>query len=218
VIGNYIDEITKRIDWIFANHPEIPDHRKQLPWLKGYLGNPNAGIWFLAENPSLTTAERIKGEKSTLLTVETQWAVSQGDRLFRESLVKNGFKDAPWDSLGGWRCYLTDVIKQEEKVNTWHKQGEENWLRLGEIWAEVLAWELEASQPRLVVVMGKRTRRLVEHLALTRQLRFPRTELIQHYSYIGSRPRGKQPPMDPDRIREYQEDMRRVAKVFSEIH
>jgi hypothetical protein len=152
-----------------------------------------------------------------MLSVESQWAVSQGDQLFRESLVENGFKEASWDSSGGWQCYLTDVITQAEKVNDWHRQGEENWLRLGEIWSEVLAWELEVSRPRLVVVMGKRTRRLIEHIALAKQLRFPRMEVIQQYSYEGSRPRGKQPAMHPERIREYRKDMKRVAKVFSEI-
>jgi hypothetical protein len=214
---NYVDEMTKRIDRVYANHPEIPDHRPQLSWLTGYLGNPDSGIWFLAENPSLLTASRAKAS-NFMPSVETQWAVSKGDRLFRESLVENGFKDAPWDSLGGWHCYLTDVIKQAEKVNDWRRQGEESWLELGEIWSEVLAWEFEVSQPRLVVVMGLHTRRLIEHIAMAKQLRFPRTEVIQHYSYIGSRPRGKQPPMDPERIKEYQEEMKRVAKVFSEIH
>jgi len=214
---NYFDEITKRIDRVFTNHPEIPDHRQLLPRVTGFLGNPDAGIWFLAENPSLTTANRATGSKF-MLSVESQWAVSQGDQLFRESLVENGFKEPPWDSSGGWHCYLTDVIKQAEKVNDWQRQGDENWLRLGEIWSEVLAWELEVSRPSLIVVMGKRTRRLIEHIALAKQLRFPRTEAIQHYSYVGSRPRGKQPPMHPDRIREYREDMKRVSKVFSEIH
>jgi hypothetical protein len=92
--STYSDELNRRIDRIFANHPEIPNHRKQLPWLTGYLGDSFAGIWFLAENPSLTTARRATGVKSTPPTVECQWAVSSGDQLFRKCLVQNGFKEA----------------------------------------------------------------------------------------------------------------------------
>lgn len=216
-LSAYADELNSRIDDVFRHHPEIPDHRQHLPWLTGYLGHPFAGIWFLAENPSLTTATRsLRGMASTP-TVESQWAISQGDQLLRTSLVQQGFKTEPWDSPGGWHCYLTDVIKQAEQVSTWQKQGERRWLQLAEIWSAVLAWELETSRPRLVVVMGKRTRRLIEHLALVKQLRFPRIETIQHYAYVGSRPRGKQAPMQADRVQEYRDEVARVAQVFTDL-
>jgi hypothetical protein len=32
---NYVDEIDKRIDRVYTNHPEIPDHRQLLPWVTG---------------------------------------------------------------------------------------------------------------------------------------------------------------------------------------
>ncbi len=213
--SNYAAELNSRIARVFANHPELHDHRKKLPWLTGYLGNPFAGIWFLAEIPSLRTATRAPATMATPRTVESQFAISRGDQLFRESLVHCGFKAAPWDSPGGWRCYVTDVIKVAERAGEYNKRG--RWLPLAETWADVLAWELEASQPRLVVVMGKRTQRLIEHLALVKQLRFPRTEAIPHYSYVAFRPRGKQAPMHPKRVREYRDAMERVARVFAEV-
>jgi hypothetical protein len=214
---NYINEINKRIDEVFSKYPELPDHRKEFPWLTGYLGDPNAGIWFLAENPSLTTARKAKNLSLSRQSTEYQWAVSPGDKLFRESLVKYGFKEAPWDSVGGWHCYITDVIKQAEIVEEWHKKGEEYWNKVSEIWSEVLEWELANSKPRLVVIMGKQTKRLVEHLSLLKSLPFPNIEVIQHYSYIGSRPQGILPPMDPGRVSLYHNDMERIANTFSKI-
>jgi hypothetical protein len=215
--SGYRDQLNSRINRVFASHPDIPDHRQQLPWVTGYLGDPYSGIWFVAENPSLTTGLRASRANGAPLTVESQWAISAGDQLLRKSLVQCGFKEAPWDSPGGWHCYVTDVIKQAEQVDAWQRQQESRWMQVTDVWADVLAWELEASHPSLVVIMGKRTRRLIEHLELTRHLRFPRTAYIQSYSYVGSRPRGKQPAMHPDRVREYQDEMARVAHVFAEI-
>ncbi len=108
----YVTALKQKIDIVFRGHPDIFDHRKQFPWLTGFLGNPFAGIWFVAENPSLTMVERATKQKLELLTEENQWRVSKGDLLFRDMLVKHGFKEPPRDAAGGWNCYITDVIKK----------------------------------------------------------------------------------------------------------
>jgi hypothetical protein len=181
------------------------------------LGDPRAGIWFVGENPSLTTARRALGTAKAAPTVESQWAISRGDKLFRRCLVHQGFKSAPPFSPGGWRCYITDVIKQAAAVGPWNKQGKAKWLRLAEVWADVLAWELDYGRPRLIVTMGDKTHQLLNHLALVRQLRFPQIVSIQHYAYIGQRPDGKLPPMAPQRVRAYQAQMAQVAKLWASL-
>ena len=42
----------------------------------------------------------------------------------------------------------------------------------------------------------------------------PQIEFIQHYSYVASRPRGKQGPMHPQRIKEYDEEIEMIATTF----
>ena len=74
-------ELRRRIDEVFRTNPRLPDHRTEFPWVTAYLGDPHARVWFVAEYPSLTQIER-EGESST---VESQWNVSIGDRLFRDA-------------------------------------------------------------------------------------------------------------------------------------
>jgi len=50
----------RETDGIFKLNPGLFDHRTQHPWLVGALGDPHAGIWFVAENPSLTQVERVQ--------------------------------------------------------------------------------------------------------------------------------------------------------------
>src|SRR5687768_12537190 len=99
--------LAERVGHIFRASAALSDHRVDFPWLTNSLGDPFAGVWFVAEYPSLGQVERGGAAPS----VETQWAVSRGDRLFREALVGAGFKDGASDSPGGWRCYVTNIIK-----------------------------------------------------------------------------------------------------------
>ena len=164
----------------------------------GCLGDPFAPVWFVAENPSLTQVERALDA-----TPENQWNVSIGDKLFRQQLVAHGFKIGSFDSPGGWRCYITDVIKSVERVREWNRLPAREQQKVAEAWAPVLAWELELGRPRIVVSVGKRADRLLDHLqrlALIPPL--PQRLRIDHYSYIGSRPDARTGlgPRHPDRL------------------
>jgi hypothetical protein len=88
-MADYAAEMAAQIDEVFTDHPELDDHRASRPWLLGWLGDPWADVWFVAENPSATQVSRIH---STTATPESQWAASRGDRLFREALVELGLK------------------------------------------------------------------------------------------------------------------------------
>jgi len=216
--GKYAEELKRRIGIVFQSHPEIFDHRRQYPWLTGFLGTPFSNIWFVAENPSLTMVERVTHRSVEPPTEETQWCISRGDLLFRDMLVKHGFMNPPRDEAGGWRCYITDVIKETDYVARWRTQSNQVLKQIAEVWSEVLAWELETSKPKIVVAMGKQTQRLIAHLQKEKGLRFPQVEYVHHYSYIALRPRGKQGPMHPERIKEYDSQMARVAERFAKLN
>lgn len=93
--------LATQVDFVLRSHSSLFDHRRDYPWLTGALGNPNGGIWFIAEIPSLTQIKRVQNPDGGTPTSEVQWWASRGDKLFREMLVEHGFKQGPIDSPGG---------------------------------------------------------------------------------------------------------------------
>ena len=87
----YQSALSKKIDAVFRSNPERHDHRDRFPWLISSLGDPHSGVFFIAENPSLSQVERATNPGGGDPTQEAQWFASRGDRLFRESLVAAGF-------------------------------------------------------------------------------------------------------------------------------
>jgi hypothetical protein len=208
----YRQELSARIGEVFDAHPEAYDHRRDYPWLFGALGEPASGIWFIGENPSLGQVERVRDPQGGRPTPEAQWWASRGDRLFRDLLVKHGFKRSPPDAHGGWECYITNVIKEADYSGRWRGSPAERRRAAAQAWLPVLRWELEQSLPHLVVALGQTVRKTLADLE-GRGLRLPRVETIQHYSYVALRPRGKQGPMHPERVAEYDEEFRSLASI-----
>lgn len=205
------------IDKVFKKHSSLYDHRKVYPWLTGALGDPEAGIWFVAENPSLTQVERVMNPDGSAPTPEAQWWSSRGDKLFREMLVKHGFKKGSIDSPDGWHCYITNVIKEADYTQHWREKTQDARNRAADIWSDVLAWELTHSKPKLVVVMGKQTAGLVDYLISSMKISLPRRESLTHYAYIGQRAQGKLGPMHPDRIKAYDLEFSRIGMLFRSL-
>jgi len=210
----YWTGLAKQTDLVFQAHPSLYDHRQDYPWLRGALGDPHKGIWFIAENPSLTQIERVQNPDGGAPTPEAQWSASRGDKLFREMLVKHGFKQGTIDSPGGWNCYITNVVKETDFANHWHEMTQEARNRTAEIWSSVLAWELANSKPKYVVILGKPAMTMLEHLVSKQIIQLPPHEQIKHYAYIGQRAEGNLGPMHPDRIRRYCEDFARIRETF----
>jgi hypothetical protein len=211
----YEAELKRRIARVFQSHNEIPDHRANFPWITGFLGDSFAGVWFVAENPSLGMARRGHTSAPGGLTSEAQWAISPGDILFREMLVKYGFKKGSADSPRGWRCYITDLIKSAVQAEEWNRKDRESRLRVAEAWAGVFSWELRTGRPRLIVVMGKKVQDLLTHLTLRAMVPLlPPTVHIDHYAYIGQRADARRGlrPMHPTRVAEYEEQFAAVAR------
>ena len=52
--SDYLDGLSIETEQVFKANPNLFDHRPEHSWAIGSLGDPYAGIWFVAENPSLT--------------------------------------------------------------------------------------------------------------------------------------------------------------------
>ena len=209
--------LAKQIENVFKSHETLFDHRQEYLWLTGVLGNPNSGIWFIAENPSLTQVERVLNPDGEAPTPEAQWWASRGDKLFREMLVAHGFKQGTIDSPGGWNCYITNVVKETDYASRWREKSQEARNQAADIWSSVLAWELANSRPKYVVILGGPAETLLERLESIGKIHLPPHEKIKHYAYIGQRAEGKLGPMHPDRVRRYSEDFARIRKAFDRL-
>lgn len=214
---NFEQGLAQQIDTVFSSHPEIRDHRIDHPWLTGSLGDPHSGIVFLGENPSLSMVEKATNPEGGPLSPEAQWYASEGDRLFREALLEARFKNPKWDSIGGWNCYITNVIKEADYAEKWKKKTMEARRDAAKAWAPVLRWQLEQSAPRLVVLMGNKVESLIRHLDELDLISLPQIRKIHHYSYVAFRPQGKLRPMHPERVKAYRNAMLNIREHFDEI-
>lgn len=196
---------------------QVLDEHRELPrpgtdaypaWVTGCLGDPRADVWFIAENPSVSTALRANAGADA--TVEDQWLTSRGDKLFRQMLVKYGFKDNEWDTPGGWRCYITDVVKSAYIVKEFNAKRPAERNEIATWWAPVLAEELAIGNPKLIVTMGRRAQRLLSHVQDLLPELPQACEYIHHYVYIMEFPEAGVRGGHPDRIAAWE---RRFADI-----
>ena len=206
-------ELDARIGAIFASHPELEDHRAQFPWVTGYLGDPFATVSFVPENPSLGQMRRPGSA-----TRESQWAISPGDLLLRRMLAKHGFKIGEPTARGGWRCYITDVIKSAVTASEWSRLPVSEQDEVADAWAPVLSWEIATGQPRLVVAMGHKADRHLRRLQRQGHIpTLPQQMRIDHYSSVAMRPKGRLPPNHPARLADYDRDFAAIAVKRREL-
>ena len=215
--NDYWMGLARETDRVFNAHPNLYDHRQQHPWAIGAHGDPTAGIWFVAENPSMTQVERVRDPDGGPPTIEAQWWSSRGDKLLREMLVKYGFKLGSIESHGGWNCYITNVIKEADYTKNWREKPQSARNQAADIRANLLNWEVRNSKPRLVVIMGQQTDKLLRHLVSKELIKLPRTTNITHYAYIGQRAQGHLGPMHPQRIEAYSKEVSQVRETFDSL-
>lgn len=205
--------VAKAIDTTFTAHPELYDHPGLYPWLTGWLGDPDAPVWFIGEKVSLSGVERLSERMIRERGLEAQWApIFAGDRVLREGLIAAGLHAGPLEALNGWRCYLTNVVKGAERVGGRKKRTQADRDAEARLWAPVLRTQLEHGRPRLIVCLGEIAEKMLD--AAARLLPpLPQRDRIYHYSYIGNyleRSTGL-PRMHPTRIRAYHADIARCA-------
>ena len=212
-MDDHASTMARLSDDVFFAHPGLEDHRSDHPWLTGWLGDVTSPVWFVAENPSARQVDRIH---SATATPEAQWAASRGDRLLREAMVEAGLKEGLPLGPGGWRCYITNVMKSEVRVKEWNGTKKSEQLAVAEAWAPVLRYELEAGQPRKLLVLGGKAFDALTHLQRHRLIdSLPPIERLDHYSYVMMRPdRQRQlPPGDPVRQLAWKQSVLRASRL-----
>lgn len=208
----FFDGMAWAADRVFRTHRQLVDHRGEFPWLTGSLGDPFSPVWFVAENPSLTQVRRVTGA-----TPEYQWSQSEGDRLFREQLVKHGFKEGEPFTSGGWHCYITNIIKSAAVAKDWNVTKSDMKRLILEAWAPVFRYEVTSGAPRVLVFLGAAPQKYATDLHRRGLIgNLPPTERIEHYSFLAFRPdhRGR-PRQHPDRIAEWSDRFAAIARRWN---
>jgi hypothetical protein len=203
--------LAQRVDEVFRNNPDLHDHRRNHSGVTGCLGDPFARVWFVAEFPSLG---RIEQQGAASASPEAQWNTSPGDRLFRAALAEAGFKTGGPDTPGGWRCYVTNLIKAAEHVGQ-RRATKPIAVRMADarLWAPVLRWQLEVGAPDCLVLMGGTVADLFRHLVDHRAVPLPpQVERIESYASVAARPQGGLGPLHPDRVAAYRQAIAAIAR------
>lgn len=188
----------------------LEDWLAEFPWLTGHLGDPNAPIWFVAENPSRTPVERVD-RLSGARTPNRQWSCYAGPegRLLREALGGAGLKTGDPCGEGGWRCYITNADKEPHRVGGRNSEKDAEFMRRQAIrWQPELQAEIDRGSPKLLVAFGNQALKLLRYM-VANGLRAPLIEKIHHYSYIVKRPERSsgRGPNHPDRVREFKQSI-----------
>ncbi|MDP9236329.1 MAG: hypothetical protein M3P30_02845 [Chloroflexota bacterium] len=216
--GDFFAEVAQAVEHVHTAHPEFRDLRREHPWLTGSLGDPFAGVWFVAEIPSLGPVVGGGSRPSR----ETQWTGNNAAILLREMLVRNGFKTGAVRDYGGWNSYLTDVMKHAEPAEQWKKKSKRDKLAVAHSWAPVLMRELEIAPPVLVVSLGGNVDAYLDALIESRLIPKPAHRMkIHHYSYVAKRAGRLNGqwlgPMHPLRVADYDRQFQDVARTVSSL-
>ena len=158
----------------FADHPSLHD-----PGSAVALGTLGAPVMLVCENASLTTAQRSGGEP---------WVTSWGDRMLRRTLAGAGLDEG--------RFYLTDVVKSATTGAEWRSLGSSGRWEHACWWAPVLAVELTAGPPKVLVTIGARARDLLDRLTsegLVPAIAAARLHLPQYAARAPAWPRRSRP-------------------------
>lgn len=158
----------------------------EYPWLYGALGQVPSNVMFVCENPSLTGVERANVRTlGSEPTIEDQWCGGRKSncvKRFRPALYELGLKTTGPLDPGGWRCYITNVIKESFEVRKFNANSGAKKEDIAEEWASVLKWELEVVAPKTVFAVGGSAARLLDALQLRRLISSFRIHDVMHYS------------------------------------
>jgi hypothetical protein len=178
--------INARLAEIGARHA-----RRQIedfPWLYGALGEVPSQAMLICENPSLSGVE--KADRNTLCpggpSIEDQWCGNpKGNciKRLRPALYDAGLRTALPSEPGGWRCYITNVIKEADRVKDFVARDK---YRPATQWADILRWEIQEVRPKVIFTVGASATSLVTWLQAHGHVQpFPRPRQVVHYSNRG---------------------------------
>jgi hypothetical protein len=194
----------------------LDDWLQKYPWLIGFLGDPDFPVWFIGENPSLSGIEALQ-ERSRETSENLQWNWHDGDRLLREAIVEAGLKNGDPGSNEGWRCYITNAIKEPEIVSVRNtlKRDARYWQRQTERWLPILQMQIDGGKPKILVTLGGQAHAILIHM-ITLGLKCPAVIKIDHYSYVMFRPEAgtHRGPRHPERIAKFKSSIAAIARKF----
>ena len=123
---------------------------------------------FICENPSLSGIDKAKERAEKLgeeNAIEAQWWGGKAGTVFRPALCELGLKTNPPNARGGWKCYITNVIKQADYANVHGDLTNAQRREKAKEWADILQWEIENVHPQKVICMGGSAFELVKYLS-----------------------------------------------------
>ncbi len=192
-----------------------------FPWLTSCLGDVNSPVWFVAENPSLNAVKEVDSRYSEK-TENLQWDYGADEcKLFRDAIAEANLKSGNPALNEGWKCYMTNVIKEPEVVgerNRKKSSDSQYWKSQSEIWMPVLQSQIDFGKPKVLIAVGGQADRILKYME-SLGLQVPATEKIQHYSYIMKRPESgtRRGPRHPERIAEFKESIVNIAERYAEL-
>ena len=214
-----LQKINSAIKKVIRDHA-LCDWFNEYPWLTSSLGDLKASVWFLGEYPSrAAVAKVVKKAKAddTDRTASLQWScLDNSANLWREAVTEAGLKVGKPCDDSGWNCYITNIIKEPQNPGEINTQSLLEIKKEAERWQSVLQLELCLGAPKVLVVMGERANKVLEHLKKN-GLRCPPTENIPSYAYIITKPDNKLKlgPRHPARIENYKLRIAYIAALHS---
>lgn len=186
---NHFEELRRRINERLEviRSPHRHAQIQEYSWLYGALGEVPSDVMFICENPSAGGVQRASvdtvdgGEPD----IEAQWWGGRNNpaaRRFRVAIHQLGLKVTPPDVKGGWRCYITNVIKEMNVVTDHRKLSTSDYRSMARVWAPILDWELSQVQPKHVFAVGNRALDRLKWLVSERLIPHIRPKLVPHYS------------------------------------
>lgn len=170
-------------------------HRKfqiATTWLYGALGAVPADVMFICENPSISgiRSASIDTIDGGLPDIEAQWwggRTNPAARRFRQVLYRTRLKTTPPGERGGWRCYITNVVKEANVAGADQRSRSRTDLQQqARAWAGVLAWEFDRIKPKHVFAVGHAAYGATRCLQTEGRLPALTLHRIGHYSARGS--------------------------------
>ena len=183
------DKINRRLDKLKTPHRDMQIN--EYPWLYGALGQVPSDVMFICENPSL--AGVAKAHVDTIdgrdPDIEAQWwdgPNSSCRKRFRPVLCQMGLKTSPPDAPGGWKCYITNVVKEANVAGADQgKKTPQERRKQARDWADILRWEWDQVRPQHVFCVGGASFEAVKRLQREGLLPDFNPDKMWHYSARG---------------------------------
>jgi uracil-DNA glycosylase len=156
--------ISTRLEEIQAPHRE--EQIEKYPWLCGALGAVPSDVMFICENPSLAGVRQghVQTPDGGPPDFEAQWwggARNPAAKRFRRVLCELGLKEGRPSAKGGWRCYITNAIKEANVAGDQATTSSARRIAQARAWADILRWEVDVVGPVHVFAVGQRAEEVV---------------------------------------------------------